>query len=57
VRRDQLEHVLRAASQIIGDPDLLVVGSVAILGTYDEDHLPLAATRSDETGRPSPSAS
>jgi hypothetical protein len=48
VRRDQLEHVLRAASQIIGDPDLLVVGSAAILGTYGEDHLPLAATRSDE---------
>ncbi len=48
MRRGQLEHVLRAASQIIGDRDLLVVGSAAILGTFDEDALPLAATRSDE---------
>jgi len=48
MRRVQLEHVLRAAAQIIDDPDLLVVGSAAILGTYGEDDLPLAATRSDE---------
>jgi hypothetical protein len=40
--------VLRAASRITGDRDLLVVGSAAILGTYDEDALPPAATRSDE---------
>jgi len=48
VKREQLEHVLRAASQVIGEPDLLVIGSAAILGSYDDDELPLAATRSDE---------
>ena len=40
--------MLRPASRVIGDRDLLVVGSAAILGTYDEDALPPAATRSDE---------
>ena len=48
MKREQLEHVLRAASRIIGEPDLLVVGSAAILGSHDEEELPSAATRSDE---------
>jgi len=48
VKRDQLEHILRAASQIIGEPNLLVIGSAAILGSYDDHELPVAATRSDE---------
>ena len=48
MKRAQLEHVLRAASRSIGDPDLLVIGSAAILGTYDDGELPPAATRSDE---------
>ncbi len=48
MNRDQLDHVLRAASQIIGETDLLVVGSAAILGSFDERRLPLEATRSDE---------
>lgn len=48
MRRGQLEHVLRAASRIVGQADFLVVGSAAILGSFDETALPPAATRSDE---------
>ena len=48
MKREQLDHVLRAAARIIGTPDLLVIGSAAILGTYDDAILPVAATRSDE---------
>jgi hypothetical protein len=48
MRREHLEHVLRAASQIAGDPDVLVIGSQAILGAIPEEHLPAAATASIE---------
>lgn len=48
MRRDQLEHAIRAACQIIGHDEVIVVGSQAILGTYDESTLPPAATRSVE---------
>lgn len=48
MRRVELEHVLRAASRALEEPDLLVVGSASILGTFPEKMLPLAATRSDE---------
>jgi hypothetical protein len=48
MRRDQLEHVLRAASQITGDPDVLVIGSQSVLGAIPEEHLPPAATASIE---------
>ena len=48
MKREQLEHVLRAASNVTNDKEFLVVGSAAILGTYAEDDLPAAATRSDE---------
>lgn len=48
MKREELEHVLRAAARIIDQPDLLVVGSAAILGSHDETELPSAATRSDE---------
>lgn len=41
--REQLAHVLRAASRIAEDPDVLVIGSQSILGTYAEDELPQAA--------------
>jgi len=40
--------VLRAASRIVQQRDFLVVGSAAILGSFDESALPVAATRSDE---------
>lgn len=48
MRRTQLEHVLRAASRIVSQHDFLVVGSAAILGSFADDQLPIAATRSDE---------
>ena len=48
MRRDQLEHAIRAACQIIGRPEVIVVGSQAILGTFREDELPVRATMSGE---------
>ncbi len=48
MRRDQLEHAIRTACQIIEQPEVIVVGSQAILGTYDESQLPAAATMSIE---------
>lgn len=47
MNRDELAEVLRAASQLVGDRPI-VMGSQAILGTYDEDVLPPAATVSME---------
>ncbi|MDP3894647.1 DUF6036 family nucleotidyltransferase [Nocardioides sp.] len=48
MRRDQLEHAIRTACQIIEQPEIIIVGSQAILGTYDETQLPPAATMSIE---------
>lgn len=48
MRREQLEHVLRAASQIADDPNVLVIGSQSVLGAIPEERLPLAATASME---------
>ena len=48
MRREQLEHVLRAASQIADDSDVLVIGSQSVLGAIPEDRLPPAATASIE---------
>ena len=46
--REQLAHVLRAAARIARDPDILVVGSQAILGSYREEELPEVAWLSVE---------
>lgn len=48
MRRDQLEHAIRAACQTIGVEGVIVVGSQSILGTYREDELPAEATVSAE---------
>lgn len=48
MRRDQLEHAIRTACQIIDMDAVIVVGSQAILGSYDEGRLPDAATMSLE---------
>jgi hypothetical protein len=48
MRRDQLEHAIRTACQIIGRPEVIVVGSQAILGTYGEDQSPADATMAFE---------
>ena len=47
MNREQLADVLRAASQLVDDRPL-VMGSQAILGTYEEEELPAAATMSME---------
>lgn len=46
--REQFAHVLRAVSQIAHDPNVLVIGSQSILGSYPEDELPPEATGSME---------
>ena len=48
MKRDQLEHVLRAAADVTKELEFLVIGSAAILATHDDEALPAAATRSDE---------
>lgn len=48
MRRDQLEHAIRAACQITGLTEVIIVGSQAILGTFPEYELPGDATRSLE---------
>jgi hypothetical protein len=48
MRRDQLNHAIRTACQIIDRAEVIVVGSQAILGSYPEDQLPAIATSSIE---------
>lgn len=48
MNQEELAHVLRAAAKIAGDPGILVIGSQAILGTFDDPDLPPEATRSVE---------
>jgi hypothetical protein len=50
MNRAQLEHAIRSACQILGRPEVIVVGSQAIHGTYDEDVLPGEATMSRGMG-------
>jgi hypothetical protein len=46
MRRDQLEHAIRTACQIIGHDAVVVVGSQSILGSFAENDLPVEATMS-----------
>ena len=48
MNREQLAHILRAASTIVDDPNILVIGSQSVLATFAEDELPDAATASME---------
>lgn len=48
MRREQLEHVLRAACSIVDTDTALVIGSQAILASFADDVLPPAAARSIE---------
>jgi len=48
VNRRQLAHILRAAADVSNDPHILVIGSQAILATFDATELPEAATMSVE---------
>lgn|GEM_PF-279131 len=46
--RDQLYHAIRAASRIIEQPGVLIIGSQSILATWAEYELPDIATQSME---------
>lgn len=46
--REQLAHVLRAASRIAGRREIIVIGSQAILGSFDDAVLPGEAIGSVE---------
>jgi hypothetical protein len=48
VNRQQLAHLLRSACAVARDADVLVLGSQSILGSFDEEDLPSAATASQE---------
>jgi hypothetical protein len=48
MRRDQLEHAIRTACQIIERTAVVVIGSQAILGSFTEDELPSETTMSAE---------
>ncbi|MEC5182134.1 DUF6036 family nucleotidyltransferase, partial [Arthrobacter sp. CG_A4] len=48
MRRSELEHAIRAATDIIGAAEVFVIGSQSILGSYTEGELPDEATRSEE---------
>jgi hypothetical protein len=48
VNRQQLAHVLRAACAVANDPNVLVLGSQSILGSFEETELPAEATASIE---------
>jgi len=47
MRRDEMEHLVRAAGTILNEDRLIIVGSQAILGKY-ADGLPVEATMSQE---------
>ncbi|MFC4613956.1 DUF6036 family nucleotidyltransferase [Cellulomonas algicola] len=48
MKRSDLAHILRAASTITSTPDIVIVGSQSILGSFDEDDLPDEAVGSIE---------
>ncbi len=48
MRRADLEHTIRAATEIIAQDAILIIGSQAILCTYSEAQLPAEATMSFE---------
>ena len=63
MRRDQLEHIIRAAADVTGENDFIVIGSQAILGQYpgapdpllssmEADLYPLASSSGARTSRP-----
>lgn len=48
MRREDLEHLIRAAGAILGERDLIVIGSQAILASFREGELPAPVSRSVE---------
>jgi len=48
VRRAELEHLVRAACELTGDDEIIVIGSQAIHASFPEDKLPGPTTLSNE---------
>lgn len=48
MKKEELAHILRAASDIAQDPKILVIGSPSILASFTDEELPIEATRSIE---------
>ena len=48
MKREDLEHLIRAAAGVLGEQDVLVIGSQAILGSYNDSGLPADVTLSIE---------
>ena len=48
MNRSELAHVLRAAAEVTNDPEILVIGSQAILASFSETELPDEAVHSIE---------
>jgi len=48
MKRSQLEHIIRAAGDVLGEDRVIIVGSQAILASFPEDALPVEAIRSLE---------
>jgi hypothetical protein len=54
VRRSELDHLLRAAGALTGLKEFWVIGSQAVLASYDVSQLPIAASRSIEADLAAP---
>ncbi|HYN69410.1 MAG TPA: DUF6036 family nucleotidyltransferase [Candidatus Eisenbacteria bacterium] len=48
MNREQLDHVVRAVTEVVPGEDVLIIGSQAVLAQVDESDLPTEATRSIE---------
>ena len=48
MKREELEEAIRHAARVTQQREVLIIGSQAILGSYDEAQLPERATLSDE---------
>ena len=48
MNRNQLEHIIRAASSVTEDNGVVIIGSQAILGNYRDTTLPELLCRSME---------
>ena len=58
MRRDQLEHIIRAAADVTGEKEFIVIGSQAILGQYPDAPAPLLmSTEADLYSRHAPDKS
>lgn len=48
MKRDELEHAIRAAADVLGEDTVIIIGSQSIVGVIHEDLLPAAAQASME---------